>query len=299
MEQFIKYFYGLTTHEIRYDKSMIAFEIDGGKYILKEINEQDISKVLKSIGLVKKQNSKYHEPVYTKLGELLSNINGKFYILLKISMKSNRKVELEDLLSFTANDVISCTNYRPGENWVQLWENKVDLLEEWLLGKTNILKQNKYIFEYYIGLSETALSLLRNTLIEYKNNMQGNMQFQHYRVHESDTLMNYYDPTNLMLDHIGRDIGEYIKDTIINEKFKFEHFKQVFNASHFSDYDIKLIYARIMFPSFFFDYIEGVISSNASVDDNYLQKMAFNYEKGISLIAGFFAQQYNIDVLIQ
>ena len=69
------------------------------------------------------------------------------------------------------------------------------------------------------------------------------------------TLYDYYDPTNIILDHPSRDIAEYVKSAIINNCFDINEFEGYLNKIKFQKTELQLLFSRIMFPTFFFDYL--------------------------------------------
>ena len=86
-------------------------------------------------------------------------------------------------------------------------------------------------------------------------------------------LYSYYDASNIIIDHYTRDIGEYIKDLIIKNKFN----NKVINFSVFSYLDRILLISRIIFPSYFFDLFDKFILEKK--DFNNLDKYIINIDK--------------------
>ena len=98
----------------------------------------------------------------------------------------------------------------------------------------------------------------------------------------------------MTFDHFGRDVAEYVKDLIINNKFSLEDFSKYLEFNNATKCDVELIYARILFPSFLYDYLENCISDGEIINVRYLQLMTESYEHWLEKITKFLHEKYSI-----
>ena len=113
----------------------------------------------------------------------------------------------------------------------------------------------------------------------------------HERLNINTTLYDYYDPTNIIVDSISRDIAEYVKSKIINNSFEISEFEDYLSHIDINHLEIQMLMARLMFPTFFYDYIEQV----SELDLNYINKMISLYETELKKINKLLNQKYGIE----
>ena len=178
-----------------------------------------------------------------------------------------------------------------------MWENKIDYFEEWCYLKQNQYKNMYSLFHYFIGVAENAVLYLKITEAEEKMEEIDRLVISHNRLSMDSSLYDYYDPTNIVLDHPSRDVSEYIKSTYVHGNFDIKLLEEYLNEHHFSKYGLRLLYARILFPSFFFDYIDEMILNSYDTDLLYLEARIIEFEKFISQISVFFKEKYDIPVV--
>ena len=153
------------------------------------------------------------------------------------------------------------------------------------------------LFHYFIGVAENAVLYLKITEAEEKMEEIDRLVISHNRLSMDSSLYDYYDPTNIVLDHPSRDVSEYIKSTYVHGNFDIKLLEEYLNEHHFSKYGLRLLYARILFPSFFFDYIDEMILNSYDTDLLYLEARIIEFEKFISQISVFFKEKYDIHVV--
>ena len=57
------------------------------------------------------------------------------------------------------------------------------------------------------------------------------------------------------------------------------------------------MFSRILFPSFFFDYIEEMIANDRDIDLLFLEARTSEFQEFIKQISIFFLDEYNIPVI--
>lgn len=290
MERFIEYFYGIITDCIKKDGEYYIFKSDGKNYLLVKNAEFDDELKLMEKAEYTKSNPKYHKILCNRYGKIISNINGKEFIVMQTSIEKNRIISISDidLLRFDTMENSKTYSYF---KWDKLWESKIDALEKWIQDKEEMFRDCYAIFNYYIGLSENALLYLKNVILKATPTISF---LQHYRLTIETTLFDYYNPISVLFDHQCRDIGEYIKSTIINKNFSLNDFASYMVTNNLSKQDIEFLYARIMFPSFIYDYLENCLSSNERINGRYLNTVVEYYEEKLKEISKFLNEKYNI-----
>jgi hypothetical protein len=86
----------------------------------------------------------------------------------------------------------------------------------------------------------------------------------HKRVYIKYTLFDLYNPLNFIIDYKIRDIGEYIKMAFFEGIDVWKEIDYIFSFYKFTPYSLKLLYGRLLFPSYYFDIYEEIITNNLS-----------------------------------
>lgn len=289
MNNFIEYFYRIKTDEIKYDGKYYSFTYDYYHYRLYVIDDNINIDYL--ISLNKRLLGS------TLISEIVININYKYistynninYILIKVFVNPDKKIRLNELVSFD----YSLYNNTISSNWGILWSNKIDYLER-LISENN----KKYplmadSFNYFLGMAENAIGYY-NSIIIPKNY---NLFISHHNLSFNNSIELVYNPLNIFFDYIARDIGEYIKYSFFtNNKNIFNELSLLIND--LSVIDVKLIIARIMYPSFYFNLYEDILIYNK--DEKVLLKIIEkldDYQKYLANIIDYFGNIYDIDYI--
>lgn len=252
MKKYIKYYYNLDIDKYSLDNNNYYFKYKKELYVFKKIDINiDIKKIIELNN--KLSNTLFHKIIYTKNNDISITYNNCNYILYKVFINLNKKINLAEINSINNIDLHTKNNQI---NWYNLWTNKIDNLEYQISqnGKKHPLLVDS--FSYFIGLSENAISYLNNTINETKKELSDNLVLSHFRIKDNFSL---YDITNLMFDHKSRDISEYIKLSFFNHNDNiFNELDEYFNNNYYSEYGIRLLYSRILFPSFYFDMYDDI-----------------------------------------
>jgi len=204
----IYFLYNIKIEYIRKSKDSYIFFYDNSFYIFKQcyITEDYL------LGLYNYINDKdglYHSIIKSRYNKLISNYNNNSYILMKVKVNSNRLLLLEDIYS---NKNVSYIK-KNSLNWSYLWKLKVDQVEYIVNNNNNFSIIVLSIINYYIGIADIAINIFENI-----NNSLIPLTLCHKRIYSNCDLYEYYGVTNLIIDHVTRDMGEYIKSDIYNNK---------------------------------------------------------------------------------
>ena len=295
MKNFINYYYGIEINNIIKDSGKIFFEYNGENYALKKINNFHISE---NYGELIEKISKYtpfSKIIRNKFGKIITTIQDNNYILFKIFVNANDLINIYNIEnnSFIDNEFSKCVKYIP---WINLWEQKIDYFENYFNSKKNQLFKAYWECQYVIGIAEMALLYLKVTEQSIKTKKCDNLAIQHRRINKSTSMLEYYDPTNIIIDHSSRDIGEYIKNLNI-EEIDLEKMDKYFKKRNLSTYWIQKFYSRILFPSFIFDKFEEIINNQDLDMHKFLEEKINNHIKIINKIGKYLNKEYDIPII--
>lgn len=193
-------------------------------------------------------------------GNYLTKINEDLYVLVEVDNPLH-EYGLTDMLG--RNKILRLNKkksmlYR--NNWKRLWSEKVDYLEYQIseMGKKYPIILNS--FSYFAGLAENAICYLNNLSLSTDNLP---VVLAHRRVSFPNLRLNYDNPLNFIFDVEVRDVAEYIKSMVfINEELSYIELKAFLDISHPDFNSLILLYARLLYPSYYFDLHEKIINED-------------------------------------
>lgn len=294
MKNFINYYYNFNIYNIHFNDGKYFFYHKHEKYMLKCIEDPNMILIYLELCYQLSNFPYFFNIIVNRNDDYITLIENKPYVLLKLSKIENDKISIFDIrtdIFINLNNKISSLNHFP---WVRLWENKIDYFEEWFCKRQNSYKNIYPLFHYFVGIAENALLYFKQSEIEENKDKIDQLVISHYRLNINNNLYDYYDPTNAILDHASRDVSEYLKSCFVNKIWDFDLIKEYLKQHVFSKYGIRIMLSRIMFPSFFFDYIEEMITNNSEIDLLYLETRADEFQRFLKQIMLFLVEEYNI-----
>ena len=288
MNNFIAYFYNMNIKDvIRHDK-YYSFIYNNYLYHLYMIDSNINVNYMINMNKRLIHHTLVSEIIINKDGSYISNFNNQGFILLKIFVSTDKKISLEEI-SYLANSLyVDNLNI----NWGILWSKKIDYLED-------LISENgkKYpiivdSFNYFVGLAENAISYYNDIVIpkNYK------YVVSHKKIRIDDTALVLYNPLNIIFDYQVRDIAEYIKNAFfLNNNNILHELDNYLSINQLSLTDIKLLIARILYPSFYFEMYEDILidGKNEKIITAILDKLP-SYEKYLANIISYFRRYYDI-----
>ncbi len=189
---------------------------------------------------------------------ILSTIDNEKYYLLDIGLNYDNELDFYEMVNFyKRSSVFLNRNFNFKCNWDILWENKIDYLH---LHANNYLVSNKNIaplFFYYLGLAENALIYVKTIEKNIGFSINDRISFTHRRMPAHIKNLFFYNPFNLMIDLEVRDIAEYIKSMYYSDLDYINDLEYYLKTNLLTKYSASMLYARIVYPSNFFDYYEN------------------------------------------
>ncbi len=257
MKNALFYYYRISIMKIVKRRQYYYFEDEYYSYYLWRL-DKPIS-YLKEVILLRKNliNSVFMEIIYNIKNEALSVIDGYSYLLLR--EQKNREVSFSEFYNpyYCSLEVLKLRLLNHSD-WAGLWSSKIDYFEyqkDYIKNKYKILYKS---LDYFIGLSENAISYFNASNNYLKKDPSDILVVARRRV----DLVSYhfYNPLNLVIDHKSRDVAEYFKYLFVNNIYDYDNIKEIIEKLNYSTYQYSLLMSRLLFPSFYFDVYESIIN---------------------------------------
>lgn len=248
MKNALKYYYNLENPTIYKTNGKTYVKDKTNRYILEVVHSiKELNEIYYIISQIKFKN--YDEIIVTKFKELYFEHNTIKYVLIKIL---NDRVYSEN--NIIKKEKIINNNYLiDRSNWFFLWCKKNDYFE---YQNSHISKKYKLIDEssdYYMGMAETAISYIKYNIEETEEKLT----ICHKRI-KKDEMNN---PMNLVLDNRERDISEYLKYLFMKKENNSDIVNKILNNYEYTKDEYTRIYARMLYPSYYFDVYDKVINN--------------------------------------
>lgn len=234
-------------------------------------------------------NTLMSEIILNKDKNIITTYHNINYILLKINCNINKDITLEEIDYLSKVKIVNNNK----SNWGLLWSKKIDYLEELISENGKKYPQVVNSFNYFIGLSENAISYYNN--IDIDNNMMH--YISHKRLKPTDKVDSLYNPLNIIYDYRVRDVAEYIKNSFWTDNHNiYNELNNYLYKNNLSLNEVKLLISRILFPSFYFDLYEDIFNYNKDekILNNIISRID-EYEEYLNSIIIYFKRFYPID----
>lgn len=218
----------------------------------------DVDVVLNIYKYVVENNIECFSIMLNKDGNLFCDVDKKKYILLKIKGILKYEVKFDEFKYYPIKS--------NGVNWGQLWGERLDYYEVQIreLGIKYQTVLNS--FGMFSGLAENAI-LYFNMTIEKFGDLDSSVGIVHNRVKYPCYLIDYYNPVNYVVDYSVRDISEYIKSYVISNEYDIDNVILLINRMNLNNLMFNLLYARLLYPTFYFDIFDKIILDNGNDSD--------------------------------
>lgn len=285
MKNLINYYYGLIINKFRKIDDKYIFIINDHQYLFEPLNS-NIEEILKIYYILKASNRYCHEIIMNNQNSVMTFYQNKAYILIKINYLSESKIDITDILYYD----VQVYEKNIKLNWKNLWQDKIDYYEYQINQFGFKYKLLRDSFSYYLGLCETAISILN-----YVN--ENNIKFNicHRRINYNDTLNEFLNPLNIIIDNKSRDVGAYIKTNFINEKLCFDDATNIIDKANLNYDEALLFLSRLLYPSYYFDTYDDIVQEKISEDKIlFYIKKNISYEIFLKKIYKYLKFKYNI-----
>ena len=259
MKNTIEYYYDLVIDELYIENNVYHFKIgDDDYYFLPFLyDEKYINNVIEYLSFFKEKRIDCHDIVKNIKNSFLTKIDEVNYLLMKVYDR-NREYTLFDMIELNSKINIIFDNYK--NNWAMLWSKKIDYLES-QLSEIKIDKIINYSIDYYIGLAENSIYYVN--IIEHAYPAD-NPTLCHKRVYYPNIQLNYLNPLSFIIDLEIRDIAEYLKSMFWAKDDAYGELKAYLKVKKLTAYSYNMLFARLLYPSYYFDAYERVINNHES-----------------------------------
>lgn len=263
MEQFLKYFYDIYIDNIYKKDNKYYFYKDNSLFcVVKNYRLPEELKDILEICYEMQNRFPVSQIVFNKFGQISSDYDNNNYILLKINTSMSSDITINDIIKINNSLFLNKDKkelYR--NNWAKLWESKVDYFEYQIkeLGRNKKIILNS--FSYYIGLAENAISIANICELYNKDNMNEKVVLSHRRINYPCMEYEFYNPLEYIFDIQVRDVSEYLKSMFFytDRNHTIKELKNYLLSTRLSNYEANMLYARLLYPTYYFDIYEKVI----------------------------------------
>ncbi len=300
MKNVINYYYNLNPNKINHIFDYYYFYIKQELYyfVIYDSSVKNIKSIYKLNQEMINTGILVNEIINNQTNTIITYYNQTPYLLMKINININKPITLPEiyyLSNYKTNYDINLMR----SNWANLWANKIDYLEyhhEQNYQKYPLLSE---YFDYFIGLSENAISYLNKTVLKERPENTDIGVISHDRLLIKESVYSLYNPLNIIIDHKARDVGEYIKLSFFQDNYQiFDELNNYFKHNYFSKYGIQLLIARVLYPSFYFELYDNIV--NEKINESEVTKITSRiqeYEQYLADIFNYFNKFYPIETI--
>lgn len=284
MKNFINYYYNLNIFNIHQRGKDYYFKINDEIYsFVMIVDISELNDIFKLSEYLNKNDNSFHKIIININNQIITKINEKNYILLKLG-NVTKEIEINKIIEI--NNINVPFDKLRRTNWEEMWIAKLDYFEYQIsqIGKKYPLIRES--FNYYLGLSELAISIFNNTT---KNSLY--LSLSHKRIND------LYNPLNLIIDFRVRDIAEYFKLRFFENKFDETELNLFLFNNNLTNSEKVIFLARMLFPTYYFDLYEKII--NNEIKEENIKKIIARvneYEQILSKIYIHFKNGNNLQI---
>ena len=271
MKETIKYYYDIDVDELEENDGKYHFKFQNRDFffVFYNRNIEELDDIILCVQKIKEKGIQVNDLFLNRDRQYLTKVGDYNYILMAVSNYSET-YDIFDIVAITSKLRLNSKNskiYR--NNWGNLWMQKIDYFEYQIreLGLNKpVIKDS---FSYYIGLAENAISYVNNTNFKYPI-ANALIVLSHRRIFYPNYKLNFMNPLSFIFDLEVRDIAEYLKAMYFSsedESEVLEDLKCYLKLRNLSIYEASMLYARLLYPSYYFDVYENVMNKEQNEED--------------------------------
>ena len=232
------------------------FELEGWTFKLEAIQDQKEEELQSLNDFLQKLMQLFP----TMGAQIITNRKGTFiseddYGKVILVATKKQKMRIQDIIKIHQQYVNSPSEIPYTTTYLSsLWEEKINSIEQKILPSIRVddFAYQKIMVAaiYALGLAENALQYLTEIAIDYGKEISP-LTLSHRRLESLDSHT-VFDPLNLILDSPIRDIAEAWKYKVITTT----ELLQILPTYQLSIKEVSLLFARMLFPTRFFDLLE-------------------------------------------
>ncbi len=290
MKNAINYYYQLYPLDIHQKDKKFIFSIDDTEYVLIPYidDAKRIGRIEYILKILDYNQIKYNQIIKNTANTIVTYISNIPYVLIKININNQNNVIISDIIEFQNYMTSVLTEKIDINNLSSLWMDKVDYFEYQVSQFGIKFPIIRHSFNYFIGLAENAIMVINSIS---KKEIVGTIS--HFRVSVSEKITDLYNPLNFVIDSKIRDISEYLKGKMFFYDISSE-FSYYFNLKYFSNDEIILFLARMLYPTYYFDVCENSIEANNEDPLKIIVSKVSLYEQNIKYIYNYLRKMFQI-----
>lgn len=255
MLDLLNYYYYIITDRVSLKNNNYYFTYQNNHFCFYKYNGSlnEINELFNLNTYMLYNNYQINKIILNNKKEILTLYDNNYYCLVLLKINSLDYVNIKQVIEFNQKNIN--LNILLRNNWYYLWSNKIDNIEysiNHLMHKYKLLYNSIY---YYIGLTENSISYLKLLSVDNRN-----LSISHKRVNSNTSLVEFYNPLNLVIDYRIRDLAEYLKSCFFNLKMDILEIVNYFKKIKMSESDYLYFYVRMLFPSYYFDIYDNILS---------------------------------------
>lgn len=240
------------------------------------------------------KNTYYHQIILNKDNSIITMLENKPFIMLKLSKVMNLPITIFDIKGKDIVKVNKKLEKLVRFNWTALWETKIDYFENQIFAKKDKYENFIDSFYYCIGMAENAILYIKEALNSHKASELDELVISHNRFYQNMSLINFYNPTTLIIDHRSRDIAEFLKCSFWSNDYDLTIIKDYLEQCEISTLGAHLLFGRLLFPSFYFDYLEEIIFSDSMESMHLVEERIEEYNMFLSEIFDILLENFEL-----
>lgn len=271
MKETIMYYYNIDVDVLEENDGKYHFKYQNRDYffVFYNRNLEELDDIITCVFNMKEKGILVNDIILNIKGSFLTKVDDYNYILMSV-VNPKEEFDIFDIVNIASKlHLNNKTSRLYRNNWGTLWMQKIDYFEyqirELALNKPVV----KDSFSYYIGLAENAISYVNNTNARFPN-VNSAVVLAHQRVFYPNYKLNFFNPLSFIFDLEVRDVAEYLKAmffAIDTEYEVLEDLKSYLKIKNLSIYEASMLYARLLYPSYYFDIYEEVMNKERDEED--------------------------------
>lgn len=272
MKETIKFYYDINVDKIDENDGKYHFKFQNRDFFFVYYNRdvEELDDIIVCVNNMKEKGIQVNDLILNRNNQFLTKINDYNYILMAVN-NYNETFDIFDIINVASKLRLNNKNsklYR--NNWSNLWMQKIDYFEYQIreLGlNKSVIKDS---FSYYVGLAENAISYVNNINFKYPI-PNALIVLSHRRVFYPNYKLNFLNPLSFIFDLEVRDIAEYLKAMFFSAEDLYEDvledLRYYLKIRSLSFYEAGMLYARLLYPSYYFDIYEEVMNKDRNEED--------------------------------
>lgn len=268
MKEILWYYYHISVEDLQEYLEYSVFSLHDKTYYFTRVkrSKEELDDLLQVIDELLKRGIPVYSFIQNIQGSFVTIIEDKSYILLEVTEPRHEYGILDMMERNNALHLRTQKRILYRNEWARLWSEKVDYLEYQVheLGKSYPVILSS--FSYFVGLAENAICYVNHVERNYPGNSY-DLVLSHKRVAYPNYRLNYDNPLNFIFDIEVRDIAEYLKGMALKEpRYALIDLKTYFTMRKPDVYQASMLYARLLYPSYYFDLHEKIMNQDMKED---------------------------------